>query len=182
MNTVNKIITELEILQLSLDESQFKNMVHTILCANRIFVCGAGRSGCVAQAFSNRLLHLGLCVYYVGNITTPPIKKGDLLFLISGSGKTSTLVQMVKKAKEQDAIIATMTLQPQAIIGSQSDSIITLPGTTRLQDDQTISSIQPTGTSFEQLSWLSCDALVMLLKEQTHQTNEDLITRHANLE
>ena len=37
-----------------------------IMNAKRIFVGGAGRSGFAARGFSNRLMHLGFQVYFVG--------------------------------------------------------------------------------------------------------------------
>lgn len=52
-----------------------------ILKADRIFVAGAGRSGFVARAFANRLMHMGLTVFFVGEPTTPAIKAGDLLVI-----------------------------------------------------------------------------------------------------
>lgn len=35
-----------------------------ILKADRILVAGAGRSGFVARAFANRLMHMGLTVFF----------------------------------------------------------------------------------------------------------------------
>lgn len=62
-----------------------------IMNAKRIFVGGAGRSGFAARGFSNRLMHLGFQVYFVGEPTTPSIQEGDLLIVGSGSGKYSQL-------------------------------------------------------------------------------------------
>jgi D-arabinose 5-phosphate isomerase GutQ len=41
--------------------------------AKRIFVAGAGRSSFAARAFSNRLMHLGFSVWFVGEPTTPSL-------------------------------------------------------------------------------------------------------------
>lgn len=179
------IITELQIYAKKVKFEDIEPFTNLILKANHIFVAGAGRSGFAARGFANRLLHLGFNVHFVGEPTTPPIKKGDLLIIGSGSGTTAGLVSMAQKAKAQNAWLATITISPTKTIGSMSDAIITLPGTTRLLDsdkNETISSIQPIGSMFEQLSWLVYDAMIMTLKEKTHQSNEDLIRRHANLE
>ena len=45
-----------------------------------------------------------------------------------------------------------------------------------------VESIQPVGSMFEQLSWLTYDTVIMTLRDKTGQTNDDLIARHANLE
>lgn len=186
MNTVQKIIQELEQLAQLIQEEELHRvatmLVHTKYENQRIFLAGAGRSGCVVKAFANRLLHLGLLCYVVGDLTTPPIQKDDILFVLSGSGKTSSLVSMSKKAKQMEAKIVTITLQENGDIGMMADACIVLAGTTRLQNKESFHSIQPTGSSFEQLAWLTCDALVMILKENLHMSNEDLLKHHANLE
>lgn len=182
---LKSIILELYQVVNYVEEEQVNDFADAIIAAKRIFVAGAGRSGFCARGFSNRLLHLGFDVSFVGEPTTPPIKKGDLLIIGSGSGTTAGLVTMAQKAKNQGADIATITISPENMIGSMSKTYIKLPGTTRLlQNDQkeSVESIQPVGSMFEQLSWLTYDAVIMTLKEKTGQSNDDMIARHANLE
>jgi len=47
-----------------------------------------------------KLAHLGFSSYVIGDVTTPSLKEGDLLIAISQSGKTSTILTLVKKAKK----------------------------------------------------------------------------------
>lgn len=179
------IISELQFYAKKVHNEDVEKFTNLILEAKHIFVAGAGRSGFAARGFANRLLHLGFDVHFVGEPTTPPIKEGDLLIIGSGSGTTSGLVTMAQKAKAQNAMIATITISPTKTIGSMADAVITLPGTTRLLDDgenEVNGSIQPIGSMFEQLSWLTYDAMIMTLKEKTKQSNDDLVKRHANLE
>ena len=98
--------------------------------AKRIFVGGAGRSGFAARGFSNRLMHLGFQVYFVGEPTTPSIQEGDLLIVGSGSGNTASLVSNAKTAKAQGAKVATVTMFPENKIGSMADAAIRIPGVT----------------------------------------------------
>ena len=64
-----------------------------------------------------------------------------------------------------------------------SSVLIKLPGSTRLLGEGSeVQTVQPVGTLFEQLSWLVYDSIVMTLKEMTHQSFDDLISRHGNLE
>lgn len=182
---LKNIILELQEYAKHVQEEQLQAMADMILAAKQIFVAGAGRSGFAARAFSNRLLHLGLTVHFVGEPTTPPINKGDLLIIGSGSGTTASLVKMAEIAKKQEAAIATITIAPNKTIGSMADAVIVIPGTTRLlvdDDKKKLSSIQPVGSTFEQLSWLVYDSLVLILKERTNQSIDDLLMRHANLE
>ena len=77
----------------SVDPSQVAALVTELRLADRIFVTGAGRSGLVLKMAAMRLMHLGLTVHVVGEITAPAIRSGDLLLAASGSGTTA-----VKKA------------------------------------------------------------------------------------
>ncbi len=118
-------------------EDEVKEVVELCQKANRIFIAGAGRSGFCARGFANRMMHLGFTVYFVGETTTPSIQEGDLLIVGSGSGTTASLVSDCKKAKAQKAIIATLTICPEAPIGEMADAIITIPGATQKNAEHT---------------------------------------------
>ncbi|WP_080872735.1 6-phospho-3-hexuloisomerase [Oceanobacillus timonensis] len=178
------IIKELKEDAKSIEQKQIQQFSQAILNANRIFVAGVGRSGFVARAFSNRLMHLGFMVYFVGEPTTPSIGRGDLLIIGSGSGETKSLVSMAEKANEKGADIATVTIFPENSVGKQAQTIIKVPGVTAKSNNKSdkTTSIQPLGSSFEQLVWLIYDSVIMDLKEQTEQSDEQMLARHANLE
>lgn len=155
-----------------------------VLCdAKHIFVAGAGRSGFAARAFSNRLMHLGLTVFFVGEPTTPAIGTGDVLVIGSGSGETGSLVGMAEKAKKSGAKIVTVTIHPEASIGKMAQACITIPGATPKSGlADTIHSIQPMGSAFEQMSWLVYDAIIMILMDKLGKTQDEMFIHHANLE
>ncbi|MDF7638121.1 6-phospho-3-hexuloisomerase [Lactobacillus sp. ESL0791] len=168
-----------------IDDEQLKQVAKLCHQAKRIFVAGAGRSGFAARGFANRLMQLGLTAYFVGETTTPSIQKGDLLVIGSGSGSTGSLVVDAQKAKKCGAQIATLTIYPDATIGKLADGSIIIPGETPKNesvDHDTAESIQPMGTLFEQLSWLTYDAIILELMELTGETSESMFPRHANLE
>lgn len=185
-SVLSKIVFELEQAAGLVEEAELQDFRDAILKASRIFVSGAGRSGFVARGFANRLLHTGRTVFYVGEPTTPPIESGDLFIVVSGSGRTSSLLASAQKASTVGASIATITIDPNSPIGVLAESVVTLPGTTRQAQDvnstSDLTSIQPVGTLFEQLAWLTCDSIIILLRDHTGQTNEDLLARHANME
>lgn len=185
-NLVEAVLEELNHMSGFIDQSQLDEVCGILIEARergrRVFVCGAGRSGCVARGFANRLIHLGFSCSFLGEITAPPMQKGDVLFAVSGSGRTSTLVLTAKKAAELGGRILTVTLNAEGDIAKLSEAAILLPGTTRLAERPEFRSIQPVGSAFEQLAWLTCDALVIGLRDALGQTNADLIARHANLE
>jgi 6-phospho-3-hexuloisomerase len=178
------ILEELTADAQKVDSAQIDKVASFILSAKRVFVAGAGRSGFVARGFANRLMHLGVTAYFVGEPTTPSIQEGDLLIIGSGSGETASLVSMAHKAKKQDASLATLTIYPEKTIGTLADACIVIPGITSKINEATEKSmtIQMTGSSFEQLSWLIYDSLIIDLKRTLGQSEEEMFARHANLE
>ena len=91
---LKSILQELTENEKRVSQDEMEKFADAILKADRIFVAGAGRSGFVARAFANRLMHMGLTVFFVGEPTTPAIKAGDLLVIGSGSGETGSLVSL----------------------------------------------------------------------------------------
>lgn len=177
------IIEELAEDAKQVDNRQLEHVEELIMKAKRIFIAGAGRSGFAARAFSNRLMHLGYTVYFVGEPTTPSIREGDLLLIGSGSGKTESLVTKANKAKSENALVATLTINPESTIGTLSDAYITIPGiSSRDIVVRKAESVQPNGSSFEQLSWLVYDSMIVDLIKKTNQKQEDIDYRHANME
>lgn len=176
------IIDELRENAALVDNDELLAVEKLITEANRIFIGGAGRSGFAARGFSNRLMHLGYTVYFVGEPTTPSIQAGDLLIVGSGSGNTASLVSNSKKAKDQGAKVATLTMFPENKIGSMADVSIKIPGESEKVKGRGKKSVQASGSAFEELCWITYDAMVMDLMKLTNQTNEDLFKRHANME
>lgn len=183
IKNLHAIVDELAELSQRVPEQDYAPLIDAILSAQRIFIAGAGRSGFMARAFTNRLMHLGLCVYFVGEPSTPSICKKDLLFIASGSGETASLVAMAKKAQKVGAMLATVTLFPQATIGQAAQVVMQLPGyTTKSTVEQQGESIQPMGSAYEQLSLLFLDSVILSLMEHMQQTEAEMYARHANLE
>lgn len=178
-----EILDELKVNAGKVKEEEIEKAADLILTAKRIFVAGAGRSGYAARALSNRLMHLGLDVYFVGEPTTPAIREDDLLIIGSGSGETGSLVVMARKAAALRARILTVTIHPEAAIGQLAAACIVLPGATPKSElEDTCITIQPMGNAFEQMTWLVYDVLIMYLMRKMNKTEDEMYLLHANLE
>lgn len=90
----------------------------------RIFILGAGRSGLMARGFAMRLVHIGDTVYVIGETITPSIKAGDVLVSVSGSGKTGSVLNPSKKAKETGAVLISVTSDQHSPLGQIGDATI----------------------------------------------------------
>jgi len=146
--------------------------------SKRMFVAGAGRSGLIGRFFAMRLMHGGYQAYIVGEIVTPSIQKGDLLIVISGSGETETMIAYVKKAKQQGAQIALITTKSSSTIGDMADYVFQI-GTPE-QYGRIVG--MPMGTTFELSTLLFLEATISHVIHVKKIPEEQMRTRHANLE
>src|SRR5213594_3001193 len=74
-----------------------------ILKARRIACYGVGREGLMMKALCMRLMHLGLDAHAAGDVTTPPVGRGDLLIASAGPGSFTTVMALVGVAGEAGA-------------------------------------------------------------------------------
>ncbi|MGG5369615.1 6-phospho-3-hexuloisomerase [Enterococcus sp. AZ196] len=177
-----EIIEELRAFVEHEKDEQLDQLVHAILHADSIFLSGAGRSGVAITGFTNRLLHLGLSVHLVGEISCPRTKKGDLLIIGSGSGTTASLVALAKKAKKNAVTIALLTMDKDSTIADLADVVVVLPGVSPKLKENNLTSIQPMGSAFEQISFLTYDGIILELMDKMKETSNTMVERHTDLE
>jgi 6-phospho-3-hexuloisomerase len=149
--------------------------------APRVFVLGAGRSGLALRMTAMRLMHLGLAVHVVGEVTTPAIGAGDVLLVASGSGTTGMIVRAAETAVAANATVIAITTNPASPLAESSKVVITLPAAQKLDRSGAL-SIQYAGGLFEQLVVFIGDALFHSLWKASGATGDELWPRHANLE
>lgn len=181
--TMISVVEELKRTLTSISPEQEACLADEILKANRVFVAGAGRSGMMARCFAMRLMHMGFTAYMVGEVVTPSIAAGDLLIIASGSGETASLVSMAKTAKRLGAAVATVTIYPEATIGSLAEAVVEIHApTSKSAIDTGTHSVQPMGSLFEQSLLICLDHVILVLMEKKQMTGEEMFKRHANLE
>jgi 6-phospho-3-hexuloisomerase len=147
--------------------------------APRIFVAGAGRSGLCMRALGMRLMHLGKTVYVVGETTTPSLAAEDLLILGSGSGRTTGLLGVAEKARNQGAQILLFTTDATSPLAELADHRVVIPAPSLRETE---GSLQPMGSLFEQSLLILCDSLILKLMQQSGVDAAQMLERHANLE
>ena len=160
------------------DESYDAKLIALVDSARRIFVAGAGRSGLISKFFAMRLMHGGYEVFVVGEIVTPSIGEGDLFLVISGSGETETMLAFTKAAKKQGAKIALISTKSSSTIGDLADAIFQI-GSPELYGKVVG---MPMGTVFELSTLFLLEATISHVIHEKGIPEEELRTRHANLE
>lgn len=182
-DTAGRITAEISRTVDRIDEAAGGRLVEMLADTSRVFLAGAGRSGCAVRAFAIRLAHLGLDAHVVGETATPPLAAGDLLLVGSGSGATPTLVAIAGNAHRLGARIALVTIARESPIGKLADLVLTLPAPTpKLDGPDESTSIQPMGSLFEQSLLITLDAVVLELMDRLAADRDAMFGRHANLE
>jgi 6-phospho-3-hexuloisomerase len=180
------VVGELGDLLRAVDAGSLDALQARVAAAARVYVAGAGRSGLMVRAFAMRLMHLGLAVHVVGDVTTPAFQAGDLLVVGSGSGETGSLCAVARRAKALGGALAVITIVPGSTLGLLADVVVRLdapsPKAAQRPGAPPHPSVQPMGSLFEQGLLLLLDTIVMRLAATRGAPDSELFARHANLE
>ena len=164
-----------------IDEQEVAAVAAHLGQTGRVFIAGAGRSGLVLRMAAMRLMHLGLTVHVAGETTTPAIGSGDLLLVASGSGTTSGVLKSAETAAKVGARIAAFTTNPDSPLARLADAVVIIPAAQKTDHGSGVSR-QYSGSLFEQILFLTTEALFQSLWDSTDEPAEQLWLRHANLE
>jgi 6-phospho-3-hexuloisomerase len=175
------ILTELERTLAAVNEPEIAAAQEMIRAANRLFVMGAGRTGLALKMAAMRLMHLGLVVHVVGEVTTPAIGPRDLLLVASGSGTTAGPVHAAEVAVKAGAKVLALTASPGSKLDTLAQGVVVIPAAAK-QDHRGTISEQYAGALFEQSTLLIMDAMFQAMWREGGASAEELWKRHANLE
>ena len=175
-------LSEIDAVFSGVAEGTADRMCGEILKARRIACYGVGREGLMMKALCMRLMHLGLDAHVVGDMTTPPVGKGDLLIASAGPGSFSTVIALVGVAREAGARTMIATAQPDGPVPRAADTVIELPAQTMANDRGGPASLLPMGSLYEAAQLLFFDLISILLREKTGQSPDLMRARHTNLE
>ncbi|MBK5239398.1 MAG: SIS domain-containing protein, partial [Actinomycetales bacterium] len=117
----------------------------------------------------------------VGEVTTPAITSGDVLFVASGSGTTGLIVRAATTAIAEGAQVIALTTAPDSPLGKLATVTVTIPAAQKQERGSALSA-QYAGGLFEQVVMLVGDALFHTMWKQSGQTADELWPSHANLE
>lgn len=188
---IRDIVDNLQKMEREIDAETVDRFIDTLTSAGNVFVLGLGRSGLVAKAFAMRLMHLEINVFVVGETITPAINEGDALIAISGSGRTSYIVNAAGIARERGAQVVAVTSHPESELGVIADLTVTVRGRTKIDGEKNYMKRQirgnhhsrtPLGTLFEISALVFLDGLIAELMHRLDKREEDLNERHSVFE
>jgi 6-phospho-3-hexuloisomerase len=163
------------------DPQQLAALIEALATAGRIVTFGCGREGLMMRALTMRLSHLGLNAHVAGDMSCPPLGKGDLLLVSSGPGQLSTVAALLSQARAAGAQAACITAQPSGSDPTACDLVLTIPAQT-MADDQAAPGLLPMGSVFEGAMFVVFEILVLHLRDRLGETTASMRARHTNLE
>ncbi len=157
----------------AIDVSLVNQGVDMITEAKQIFVYGSGRSGLVGKFFAMRLVQLGLVAYFIGETITPVVNKGDLVVLISNTGRTQSTLLVESIVKRVGAKVIAITSSAKSPLAKHADLTFII----RYEKEK--GELAPLGTLFEDAAVVFLDSIISSLMNKLGQTEEDMRRRHA---
>ncbi len=142
-------LDELKSVFARIDDRAVDVALQEIADARRIAFYACGRERLQLMGFCMRLYHMGLDVAMVGDMTTPPLSKGDLLFAVCGPGFVSTTSALIGEAQKAGARAAVVTAQPDGPTSRLADVLLLLPAQTMADDQGEVRSVLPMGSAME---------------------------------
>jgi 6-phospho-3-hexuloisomerase len=180
---IEAILADIERTLHQVDPAQIDAICAAITSADRVFIAGKGRSGLQMRAFAMRLMHLGLAVHAVDDVTTPAIGAGDLLLIGSSSGRTGSLLRYIDTVRETGAALAAITGNLESPIAAAAATVAHIPATNFKAGRKTgVDSVLVMGSLFEHCLGLLCDLIIIRLKAERGMEEAAMNARHANLE
>ena len=170
ISTAKKVI-DLQIkalrkLRNNIDKSFFDAVNAIIKCKSKIIICGVGKSGIIASKISATLSSVGTPSFTVsandcshgdlGRIT-----KKDILILISNSGNTNELKNIIKYAKSYKILLIGIMSNKNSILYKSSNIKIHVP-----EVEESGHGIVPTSSTITQLSIGDALAIALMKKKR----------------
>jgi 6-phospho-3-hexuloisomerase len=165
------------------DEARVDEVCRMLARAGRIGTHGLGREGLQMRGFAMRLFHLGMPVGIVGDMTMPPLGKGDVFLASSGPGETTTVLTLMKVARDAGATVILLTAEPNGSAAKLADFTLLIPAQTMASDQGAAkTSVLPMGSAFEGALFVLFEVMVLKLKALVNASPEAMRARHTNME
>ena len=148
---INLEIKALVKLKRSINES-FNLAVQQILkCQSKIILCGVGKSGLIANKVASTLSSVGTPAFYLSASDSShgdlgSISKKDILILISNSGETNELKNIIQFAKRNKILLIGIVSQKNSVLYKSADIKLFIPKAIEA------GSIIPTSSTTSQLA------------------------------
>ncbi len=131
-NVINLEIKALQKLKKSINKSFNEAVVKIARCQSKVILCGVGKSGLIASKIAATLASVGtpsfnLAASEASHGDLGMISKNDILIIISNSGQTSELKNIIQYANRNKILLIGIVSKKDSILYKASDIKILIP-------------------------------------------------------
>lgn len=179
LRTLNIELRAIEDLRASFDDNFVAACQHMLRCKGRIIVAGMGKSGHIARKIAATLASTGTPSFFVhaaeaGHGDMGMITAKDLVLMISHSGKTQELVQLIPLVKRLGIPLLAMSGNANSILAREADIHLLI----KIAQEACPLDLAPTSSTTAAL--VMGDALAIALLEARGFTADDFAFSHPS--
>ncbi len=131
-NVINLEIKALEKLKKNLNNSFNEAVIKIAKCPSKIILCGVGKSGLIASKIAATLSSVGTPSFYLSASDSShgdlgSISKKDILILISNSGETNELKNIIQYANRNKIFLIGIVSKKNSVLYNASDIKLLIP-------------------------------------------------------
>ncbi len=150
-DVINLEIKALQKLKKNINKSFNEAVIKIARCQSKVILCGVGKSGLIASKIAATLASVGtpsfnLAASEASHGDLGMISKNDILILISNSGQTSELKNIIQYANRNKILLIGIVSKKDSILYKASDIKLLLPKVTEAE------GIIPTSSTTAQLA------------------------------
>ena len=150
-DVINLEIKALQDLKKNLNKSFNDAVVQVAKCQSKVILCGVGKSGLIASKIAATLASVGtpsfnLSASEASHGDLGMISKKDILIIISNSGETSELKNIIKYAKRNKILLIGIVSKKESVLYKSSDIKLLTPNVNEAE------GIVPTSSTTSQLA------------------------------
>lgn len=149
LNLVEKVfhtaITSLHDTLNVLNTEEFSAVLSRLLHAERIMFCGAGDAATVAEEAHKRFIRIGVHTLFsqehdIQMMLATQLGPRGVLLAVSHSGRTKSVIDLVKEAQKAGATIIAITNYPTSSLARRADHVLTTAAFVNYRDTEVVAS------------------------------------------
>ena len=150
-NVINLEINALQNLKKSINNSFSEAVIKIAKCQSKVILCGVGKSGLIASKIAATLASVGtpsfsLAASEASHGDLGMISKNDILILISNSGETNELKNIIKFANRNKILLIGIVSKKNSVLHKAADIKLLIPNVIEAE------GIIPTSSTTSQLA------------------------------
>ncbi len=169
-DTINLEIKALNKLKSNINNSFNLAVEQISKCQSKVILCGVGKSGLIANKIAATLSSVGTPSFYLSASDSShgdlgSISKRDILILISNSGETNELKNIIQYANRNKILLIAIVSKKDSVLYRSSDIQLLIPKVTEAEN------IVPTSSTTSQLALGDALAIATMKQKKFNKTD-----------